>query len=337
MRALRNATLRQLQIFEAAADLLSFARAAEQLHLTQPAVSMQMTGLEDSIGLKLFERIGKKLYLTPVGIEFLTHVRRISQGIREAGEAMDSLRGLAAGRLSIAVVSTAKYFAPTLLTKFRSAHPTIELYLSDANREEVIRLLRTNAVDLAIMGRPPNDIETTAESFAPHPHVVIAPPEHPLCRKRGVVVKELSRETFISREAGSGTRSAMERFFSQEKISPAIAMVMASNESIKQAVMAGMGLSFISSHTIGLELQTGRLVALDVVGLPVMRRWYVVHLAAKRLTPTAQAFKQFVFSEAPGYLAAIFPARVEVSLSARRKRSSPTPKKGATGPRGGSR
>ena len=307
MRALRNATLRQLQIFEAAAELLSYARAAERLHLSQPAVSMQMTSLEDSVGVALFERIGKKLYLTPAGTEFLTHVRRVSQAVREAGEAMDALRGLAAGQLSIAVVSTAKYFAPTLLTAFRSAHPTIALYLSDANREEVLRLLRTNAVDLAIMGRPPDDLETIAESFAPHPHVVIAPPGHPMCGKRGIAVRELARETFISREAGSGTRSAMERFFSHQKIAPAIAMVMASNESIKQAVMAGMGLAFISSHTIGLELQTGRLVALDVIGLPIVRRWYVVHLAAKRLTPTAQAFKQFVFSQAPGYLAALFP------------------------------
>lgn len=309
MRALRNATLRQLQIFEAAAEHLSYARAAEQLHLTQPAVSMQMTRLEDSVGLPLFERVGKKLYLTTAGTHFLIHIRRVSQAMREAGEAMDAVRGLATGQLSIAVVSTAKYFAPTLLTKFRSVHPAIELSLTDANREEVLRLLRTNAVDLAIMGRPPADIETSAESFAPHPHVVVAPPGHRLRGRRRIAVKELAGEPFISRESGSGTRSAMERFFAQHKIAPAIAMVMASNESIKQAVMAGMGLSFISSHTIGLELQTGHLVALDVAGLPVMRRWYVVHLAAKRLTPTAQAFKEFVFSEAPGYLAAIFPVR----------------------------
>ncbi len=326
MRALRNATLRQLQIFEAAAEHLSYARAAERLHLTQPAVSMQMARLEDGIGLALFERIAKKLYLTPAGAQFLTHVRRISQGVQEAAEAMDAIRGLAAGELSIAVVSTAKYFAPTLLTKFRSAHPKVELYLRDANREEVLRMLRANAVDLAIMGRPPDDIETTAESFAPHPHVIVAPPGHPLCGKRGIAVRELSGESFISREAGSGTRSAMERYFSQQKIAPDIAMVMESNESIKQAVMAGMGLSFISSHTIGLELHTGRLVALDVIGLPVMRRWYVVHLASKRLTPIAQAFKQFVFSEAPGYLAAIFPAR-EASGSGRRRGAGPAPKK----------
>jgi DNA-binding transcriptional LysR family regulator len=319
MRALRNATLRQLQIFEAAAEHLSYARAAERLHLTQPAVSMQMTRLEESVGLALFERVGKKLYLTTAGTQFLIHIRRVSQAMREAGEAMDAVRGLATGQLSIAVVSTAKYFAPTLLTRFRNVHPSIELSLSDANREEVLRLLRTNAVDLAIMGRPPDDIETSAESFAPHPHVVVAPPGHRLCGRRGVGVKELAGETFISREQGSGTRSAMERFFSQHKIAPAIAMVMASNESIKQAVMAGMGLSFISSHTIGLELQTGHLVALDVAGLPVMRRWYVVHLASKRLTPTAQAFKQFVFSEAPGYLAAIFPVRGE-----RPKKRGPT-------------
>lgn len=307
MRALRNATLRQLQIFEVAAEMLSYARAAELLHVTQPAVSMQMTRLEESAGIPLFERIGKKLYLTPAGAELLSHVRRVSQGMREAGDAMDAIRGLAIGYLSIAVVSTAKYFAPKLLTMFREAHPKIELRLSDANREEVLRLLRANAVDLAIMGRPPNDIETVAESFAPHPHVIIAPAGHHLSAKRRIAVKQLASETFITREPGSGTRTAMERFFSQHNIAPGIAMAMASNESIKQAVMAGMGLAFISSHTIGLELQTRRLVALDIVGLPVMRRWYVVHVAAKHLTPIAEAFKQFVFAEAPKYLDATFP------------------------------
>ena len=306
MQALRHATLRQLQIFETAADNLSFARAAEHLHLTQPAISMQITQLEQSAGVTLFERIGKKLYLTPPGTELLTHVRRISQAMRAAGEAMDAIRGLELGRLSIAVVSTAKYFAPRLLTMFRGAHPKIELRLSDANREEVLSLLRSNAVDLAIMGRPPDDIEAVAEAFAPHPHVIVAPPGNPLCLKRGMPVKALAKETFISREPGSGTRSAMERFFAQHKIAPEIAMVMASNESIKQAVMAGMGLSFLSSHTIGLECQAGHLVPLDIVGLPVMRRWYVVHLASKRLTPTAEAFKRFVFTEAPKYLEATF-------------------------------
>jgi DNA-binding transcriptional LysR family regulator len=266
---------------------------------------MQMTHLEESAGVPLFERIGKQLHVTPAGSDLLTHARRVMEGMREAGEAMDNLRGLAAGHLSIAVVSTAKYFAPKLLTLFREAHPAIELRLSDANREEVLRLLRTNAVDLAIMGRPPDDLETVAESFAPHPHVIIAPRTHRLSARRGIAVKELALETFISREPGSGTRSVMERFFAKSKITPGIAMVMTSNESIKQAVMAGMGLSFISSHTIGLELQAGHLVALDVTGLPVMRRWYVAHLAAKRLTPTAQAFKAFVFAEAPRYLEAI--------------------------------
>lgn len=307
MKALRHATLRQLQIFETAAENLSFARAAEHLHLTQPAISMQIGQLEQSAGAALFERLGKKLYLTPTGTELLAHVRRISQAMREAGEAMDAIRGLELGRLSIAVVSTAKYFAPKLLTMFRGAHPKIELRLSDANREEVLALLRSNAVDLAIMGRPPDDIETVAEAFAPHPHVIVAPPGNPLCLERGMPVKALAKETFISREPGSGTRSAMERFFAQHKIAPEIAMVMASNESIKQAVMAGMGLSFISSHTIGLECQAGHLVPLDIVGLPVMRRWYVVHLASKRLTPTAEAFKRFVFTEAPKYLEATFP------------------------------
>lgn len=319
MRALRNATLRQLQIFESAADLLSYARAAEALHLTQPAVSMQIAALEESAGLPLFERIGRKLFLTAAGAELLVHSRRISGALREAGEAMDSLHGLSSGRLSVAVVSTAKYFAPRLLTQFRDEHPQLELRLHDANREEVLRLLRDNAVDLAIMGRPPNDIETIAESFAQHPHIVIAPPSHALAKRRRISARDLSKETFISREPGSGTRSAMERYFAQHHIAPGITMVMSSNESIKQAVMAGMGLAFISSHTVGLEIESGHLTSLDVIGCPVMRRWYVVHLSAKRLTPIATAFRQFVFDRAPGYLQETFGSTAPGRTRSRRK------------------
>jgi LysR family transcriptional regulator, low CO2-responsive transcriptional regulator len=326
IHALRHATFRQLQIFEAAATELSFVGAAERLHLTQPAVSMQMAHLEDNAGVALFERQGKKLFLTPAGEELLSHVRRVIQAMREAGEAMDAIRGLQLGRLTIAAVSTAKYFAPRLLTLFRRAYQKIELRLSVANREEVLRQLRDNVIDLAIMGRPPGDLDTVAEPFAPHPHVIIAPRDHPLCVRRGLTIKDLSGEVFVGREAGSGTRAAMERFFAQHKLAPEIAMVMDSNESIKQAVMAGMGISFISSHTIGLEIKAKHLVVLDIAGLPVMRRWYVVHLTSKRLTPVAAAFKQFVFAEAPKYLAATFPVSPGAApgrrpASTRRKRA----------------
>jgi DNA-binding transcriptional LysR family regulator len=294
---LRHATLRQLRVFEAAARHLSFARAAEELHLSQPAVSMQLKDLEASAGLPLFERVRRKLALTAAGMLVLDHARAMLRAVEDAEESLDGLKGLERGRVAIAVASTAKYFAPRLLARFRERHPGVELALTVANRDLVAEALAGNAVDIAIMGRPPPGLAAIAEPFARHPLVVIAAPGHELAKRRRLPVEALAPHPFIVRERGSGTRSSMEAFFDEHGVRVAVAMEMASNETIKQAVMAGMGLSFLSLHTIGLELETNRLAMLDVRGLPVMRDWHVARLAAKRLSPPAEAFRRFVLDE----------------------------------------
>jgi DNA-binding transcriptional LysR family regulator len=296
--SLRHATLRQLRVFEAVARQLSFSRAAAELHLTQPAVSMQVKQLEAQAGLALFERLGKKVFLTEAGAELHQHSRVIAQQLRDAEEALAARRGLSQGRLVITMVSTAKYLVPPLLARFLKQHPGVTVKLSANNREVVLKQLADNEVDLAIMGRLPQGMEAVAEPFARHPHVIIAAPNHPLAKQRRIPLARLAKETFLIREPGSGTRGLLERLFAEHRLPLNVSMEMASNETIKQAVQAGMGISLLSLHTIGLELKTRRLAVLDIRGLPLVRDWYVVHLAAKRLSPVAQAFRGFLLSAA---------------------------------------
>jgi DNA-binding transcriptional LysR family regulator len=294
---MKNVTLRQLKVFEAVARLLSFSRAAEELHLSQPAVSMQVRQLEETVGLPLTEQIGKKVFLTAAGTELARHARVVAQQLREAEAAFDALKGLRSGRLVLGVVSTAKYFAPRLLASFRALHAEIELRLTAHNREVIVQQLADNQIDLAIMGRPPQDIATHAEAFADHPLVIIAAPEHPLAELKRIDPERLAGEVFLIREPGSGTLSAMERFLSEHGIASVPTMEFASTETIKQAVMANMGIAFISQHTVGLEMTAGRLACLRVDGLPVMRRWYVVQLQDKRLSPVAASFREFLLAQ----------------------------------------
>jgi DNA-binding transcriptional LysR family regulator len=297
MPGLRNVTMRQLQIFSSAARHLNFSRTSEELHLTQPAVSMQIKQLEDSAGLALFERIGKRVFLTEAGTELYRHAQQVLGAIKDAEDILGAMKGLEGGRLTIGVVSTAKYFAPKLLAMFNERHPSLELKLQVNNREAVIQMLARNEIDIAVMGTASRQLDTVAAPFARHPLVVIAHPGHPLAHRKRIPLKALESETFIVREPGSGTRSAMERFFSERRINVRVGMEISSNETIKQAVMAGMGVSFISQHTIGLELATEQLVMLRVDGLPVMRQWCVVHRTEKRLSPAADTFRRFMLKE----------------------------------------
>jgi LysR family transcriptional regulator, low CO2-responsive transcriptional regulator len=299
---MKHVTLRQLKVFESVARHLSFSRAAEELHLTQPAVSMQVKQLEEQAGLPLTEMIGKKVFLTQAGEEVARHARLIAQQLREADEAIDALKGVRGGTLSIGVISTAKYFTPRLLAEFRRRQPGIELQLGVYNRETVLRKLAENQIDLAIMGQPPSDFPTVAEAFADHPLVIIAAPDHPLVAQTKIPPAALNEETFLIREPGSGTRATMERYFAEAGVVPKQRMELISNESLKQAVMAGLGLAFISAHTVRLECEVGRLVILPVTGTPIIRRWYVVHRAEKQLFPVAAAFRAFLISEAPAML-----------------------------------
>jgi LysR family transcriptional regulator, low CO2-responsive transcriptional regulator len=294
--SIQHVSLRQLRVFEAAASNRSFSKAAESLHLTQPGVSMHIKELEASAGLPLFERIGRQLYVTEAGQELLARTREILRALKDAEDTLNGLRGLRSGRINLAVVSTAKYFVPRLLARFGRDFPELEIRLTVNNRSSVIEQLVANDVDLAIMGRSPQSLDTVAEPFAENPHVIIAAPDHPLASQRDILVETVARENFIVREPGSGTRLAMQQYFDEFGLACNVGMEMASNETIKQAVMAGMGISFISRHTLELELQTQRLVILDVRGTPIIRLWHVAHLVKKRLSPTAVAFKEFVLA-----------------------------------------
>jgi DNA-binding transcriptional LysR family regulator len=293
-----NVTLRQLSLFESVARNLSFTRAAEELHLSQPAVSMQIRQLEESVGLPLFEKFGKQVSLTEAGIEVYHYSQGINRYLIEMEEVLVSLKGLNRGHLHVAVASTVNYFAPRLLAAFHRRYPGIDLELDVTNRERLIQQLVANSVDVVLMGKPPESVEVEAEPFMRNPLVVIAPPDHPLCAEQNISLERLAEEVFVMREPGSGTRQAMERIFSERGLEIRRGMQMTRNEAIKQAVRAGLGLSIVSAHTIELELETGRLVKLDVAGLPIERKWYLVYRKRKRLSPSSQAFRSFVMSEA---------------------------------------
>jgi len=307
-------TIRQLQIFSTAAAHLSFARTSEQLHLTQAAVSLQVKQLEGLVGLALFERRGRKVHLTEAGEHLARYARVVLDALRDADAAISALKGLRGGRIAVGAVSTAKYFAPAMIARFRQRYPDVRVVLSVNNREVIVRELERNEIDLAIMGTPPQRFETVAVPFADHPLVVIAPPSHPRARERAIPLEALAGERFLVREQGSGTRSSMERFFGERGFAPKIDSVMNSNETIKQAVMAGMGVAFISRHTIGLELATGHLCVLDVQGLPLMRRWYVVQRAGRFVSPATAAFVRFVVENGPS-LPGELPRPAEASSS----------------------
>jgi DNA-binding transcriptional LysR family regulator len=301
---MKNVTLRQLRVFAAAARHQSFGKAADELHLTPPAVSMQIRELEEHVGLPLFDRSGRQVGLTVTGEYLLVYVRKVLATLKDAEDAIARLRGLETGRVSIGMVSTAKYFVPRLLAQFRQEHPAIEVKLAvGGNREQLVALLRANEVDLAIMGRPPRELATRAEPFAVHPHSIVTAPDHPLTRIGHAPASLLANYEFIIREPGSGTRAAMEKFFADHRLQPRVAMEMTSNETIKQAVMAGMGVSFLSLHTLGLERRAGLLAVPDIEGLPMLKRWYVVNTLSKTLSPAAEAFRYFILEEGERFLA----------------------------------
>ncbi|AJG23784.1 LysR family transcriptional regulator [Cupriavidus basilensis] len=294
---MKNATLRQLKVFETVARHLSFSRAAEELHLTQPAVSTQVRQLEGHVGLPLFEQLGKKIYLTPAGVEMLHYSRSIMQQFREAEDAMSQLKGISGGRLNVAVISAGDYFFPRLLAEFMQRHDGVTLNLAVHNREELLHQLAGNLTDLAVMVRPPEGMDTISESFAPHPYVIVAAPNHRLVGERNIPLAALADEAFVAREKGSDTWNSMQEGFAGRLSNLRIAMEIKSTETIKQAVIANMGIAFLSAHTVGLELQTGNLAVLDIEGFPVMLNWYVVHRKNKRLPPVALAFKHFLREE----------------------------------------
>ena len=300
---MRHATLRQLKVFEAVARHLSFSRAAEELHLTQPAVSTQIRKLADHAGLPLFEQFGKKIYLTPAGAELLDIGRNIIRQFDAAESAMSQFKGVAGGKLNVAVISAGDYFFPRLLVEFIGRHQGVVLNFTVHNREELLSQMAANLTDLAIMVRPPQEPDMVAEAFAPHPYVIVAAPGHALVGQADIPVERLMREPFVVREKGSDTWQSMQEGFGAQIERLNIAMKIKSTETIKQAVMAGMGIGFLSAHTIAQELRSGSLKLLNVQGFPLMLNWYVVQRRDKRLPPVAQAFKDFLLSEGAGLIA----------------------------------
>ncbi|MEK9802513.1 MAG: LysR family transcriptional regulator [Curvibacter sp.] len=300
---MKNATFRQLRVFSEVARQLSFSKAAQQLHLSPPAVTMQIKELEGHVGMALFERKGRQIALTTAGEYMLVYARRILATLKDAEDAAARLQKLEIGTLTIGMVSTAEYFLPRLLAGFQAEHQGIDIRLVVSNREQLVRMLQANEVDIAIMGRPPREMATRAEPFAAHPHVFVAPPDHPLLGRGHPPLQTLQAYKLIVREEGSGTRAALDHFFREHNFAHTHTMEMSSNETIKQAVMAGMGLSFLSLHTIGLELDNRLLAVLEIEGGPVVRAWNVVHTLSKLLSPAAEALRYYILERGEQFLA----------------------------------
>ena len=306
---MRNTTFRQLRVFNEVAKQLSFIRAAESLHLTPPAITMQIKELESNVGMPLFDRAGKKVTLTTAGEYMLVYARRILATVKDAEDAAARLIHAEAGTITIGIVRTAKYFMMHLISEFIEEHKSVDIKLSIGNREQLLKSLQNNEVDLAIMGRPPKEMRTRNEPFAAHPHVFVVAPTNPLFERsvdERLTPEELRDVPFIVREEGSGTRAAMERFFEGRNIEPHYKFELDSNEMIKQAVMADLGIGFVSQHTVGLELEHQKLGILNVDGAPIVRAWNLVHTQSKVLSPAAEAFRYFMLERAESFLAEQF-------------------------------
>jgi DNA-binding transcriptional LysR family regulator len=273
---------------------------------------MQIKELEGHVGAPLFERRGKQVSLTTTGEYMLVYARKILSTLKDAEDAAARLQRAEAGVLTIGLVSTAKYFMMKMLAEFRKKHPGVELKLALGNRDQLVQMLQNNEVDIAVMGRPPKELQTRAEPFAAHPHVFIAAPGHALTKQAQLTPEDLRLYDFIVREVGSGTRVAMEKFMADAKVEPRLNMQLKSNEMIKQAVMAGLGLGFISLHTIGQELSQGLIEILPVDGSPVVRAWNVVHTQSKMLSPAAEAFRYFILENGEAHLARQFGATLSL-------------------------
>ena len=306
---MKNATFRQWRVFSEVARHLSFSKASAVLHLTPPAVTQQVKELEGHVGLPLFARQGRQVQLTTAGEYMLVYARRLIGTVQEAEEAVARLMKSEAGTLMLGVVSTAQYFLPQLLAGFRALYPGVEVKLMVGNRGQLVQWLKAGDVEVALMGKPPKDLAAHADAFALHPQVFVAPPGHPMLEEAQAAplpVHRLRGVPFILREGGSGTRAALERFCDEHHLTLQVAMDMPSNETIKQAVMAGLGLSFLSLHTVGLELENRLLAVLPVEHAPVVRRWYVVYPDRKPLSPPAQAFRQFMLAQGQALITARF-------------------------------
>ncbi|MFV2005546.1 MAG: LysR family transcriptional regulator [Gammaproteobacteria bacterium] len=294
---IRRVTLRQLQIFETVVRLGGYTRAAEALHLTQPTVSMQVKKLSEAIGYPLLEKVGHHLHTTAAGREVYTSAQNILGNMMALGESVATLEGSLKGPLRIAVITTAKYFMPHLLGAFITQYPEVKPMLKVTNRSRVLERLKSNEDDLLIMGQVPVGLDVEAHPFVDNELVVVASIHHPLTKCSDISLEQLSKERFLIREAGSGTRLAIDRLFADQGLEIQPYMELGSSEAIKQAVMAGLGISVLSRHNLRLELAGNYIAILDVKGFPLFYRWYAVHLKGKKLSLVSQTFLNFLLQQ----------------------------------------
>ncbi len=299
---MKNLTLKQLRAVARVAELGTVTAAAERLNLSASAISITLKQVEEELGIKLFERTELGFRPTQAGREVVLAETQIAAVLAELTEVTAALRGGQIGQVKFGVVSTAKYFAPFLLRAFQALHPKIEITLKVGNREEILAHLADFTLDMALIGRPPQDVDVEQQEIGPHPHVVIAAPDHPLAKKRSILASRLSDQVFLIREPGSGTRLLAERILSEIGAVPKPGMEISSNETIKQAVMAGLGISFLSYHTVAHEIEQGRLSVLRVEGTPVIRKWHIVRNRKKYLLPSAISLWAFICENGGSFL-----------------------------------
>lgn len=294
---MKNATLRQLKVFESVARNLSYTRAAEELYLTQPTVSIQLKQLTDIVGQPLLEQVGKRIYLTDTGRELLKVCRDIFDGLARFEMLVSDMKGVKAGKLRLAVITTAKYFVPRLLGLFCQRYPGIDVSLKVTNRERILQRMAENQDDLYVLGQPPEHMDIEVEPFLENPLVVLAASNHPLAAQKKISPQCLAEEQFLMREPGSGTRLATEKFFDERGLKLKVRMELGSNEAIKQAVAGGLGIAVLSAHTLTLERNSEELVFLDVQDFPIRRHWYLAYPKEKQLSVVARAFLEFLHEE----------------------------------------
>ena len=290
-------TLQQLKLFEAVSRNNSYTRAAEELHLTQPAVSIQIKRLEEQVGMPLFDTVGKKIFTTAAGKAMCQASMDILGRVGELKNTVEELKGEMKGPLQLSVVTTSKYFMPQLLGVFLQRYPDVEPKLKFTNRASVVDRLTNNIDDFVVMGQIPDDKNLEAYPFLENVLVIVAPPNHPLANKKNITLDEMMKERFLGREVGSGTRLVYTSMMEKEGFKVEPYMELGSSEAIKQAVMAGLGIAVLSSYGLELERAAGKLIVLDVKGFPVKRRWYAVHLKGKKLSLVARTFLDFILSE----------------------------------------
>lgn len=294
---MNQATLHQLKVFEAVARHNSFTRAAEELFLTQPTVSMQVKQLTKAVGMPLFDQVGKRLYLTQAGEELVKTCRQIFEKLDQFEMTIADLKGLKQGRLKIAVITTAKYFIPRLLGPFCQRYPGIDISLQVTNHEHILNRLNDNVDDLYVMSQLPENVEITCKPILENPLVVVAPVNHPLAHEKQISLEQIGNEQFIMREPGSGTRKAVQNLFDERKISLKVRLDLGSNEAIKQAIVGGLGISVLSAHTLTLEGPSSQLTVLDVEQFPIERYWYAVYPNGKQLSIVARTFLDYLLTE----------------------------------------